>query len=82
MTGNAWAYVNLPGQSSAGNKIKDLEGQEWDMRVPGGFHFVYAKDDSKAGGIGLKSTKITSDSGPVVVELLKRGVIGPKDLGL
>lgn len=82
MTGNAWAYVNLPGQSSAGEKITDLEGKRWDMRVPGGFHFVYVKDEKKAGGIGLKSTGITSDSGPVVVELLKRGVITAKDLGL
>lgn len=52
------------------------------MKLPGGFHFVYKKDKSGKDGIKIATTSITSDSGPIVVELLRRGVLSPKDLGL
>jgi len=78
MIGDAWLYFDLPGEAK-GEGVTDVEGRKWQMRVPGGFHFVYKKE---GGGIRLATTAITSDSGPVVVELLRRGVMKTSDLGL
>lgn len=81
MLGNAWLFANLPNGNGSG--IKDGKGREWEIKVPAGFHFVYMKDSSaKHGGINLATTSVTSDTGPVVVELLKRGVMKPSDLGI
>lgn len=83
MTGNALLYVNLIGGGGGGGeeggKVKDGKGREWEMKVPGGFRFVYRKVGD---GYKLGSTAITSDSGVVVVELLRRGVVKPGDIGL
>jgi len=85
MIGFANVYGNLNGSPAPGEKkVKDLQGKEWDLRVPSGFHFHYIKD-SKAengGGIVLKKTEITSDSGVPMGIMLKRGLIQAKDLGL
>lgn len=78
MTGNAWLFANLPG-GTGDTPFTDLQGRKWQIRVPGGFHFIYK---NTGGGIRMATTAITSDSGPVVVELLKRGVMKPADLGL
>lgn len=80
MTGNAWLYYNLPGEGSS--SIKDNQGREWQGKVPGGFYFEYKKDQSGQDGIKISTTSITSDSGPVLLQLLGRGVIKPSDLGL
>lgn len=77
LIGNAWLYVNLPGDGE--RTLKDKKGQSWEMRVPGGFHFVYLKKD---GDLKIATTAITSDSGPIVVEALKRGILKPQDIGL
>ncbi|KAK5105577.1 hypothetical protein LTS08_001854 [Lithohypha guttulata] len=79
MLGNAWLFANLPGDGSAAKVYKDLTGKEWEIRIPAGFFFKYRKE---GGEIKVASIAITSDSGPVVVELLKRGVMKPSDLGL
>jgi len=47
--------------------------------VPGGYHFRYRKEGDS---IKVASIAVTSDSGPIIVELLKRGVIKPSDLGI
>lgn len=77
MTGNAWLFANLPGGGA--KSFADLTGRQWEVRVPAGFHFIYRKE---GGGIKMATTAITSDSGPIVVELLKRGMLKPADLGL
>lgn len=81
MTGNAQIYYNLPGDAS-GEGVTDSKGRKWQAKVPGGFYFEYKKDQGGKDGIKMASTSITSDSGPIVVELLKRGVLSPKDIGL
>ncbi len=49
--------------------------------VPSSFHFEYVKSEkAKEGGIVLKSTKIYSDTAPVMVQMLKRGLVKPEDL--
>lgn len=80
LTGNAWVYYNLPGEGGA--SIKDNQGNTWQGRVPGGFYFEYKKDKSGKDGIKITSTSITSDSGPIVVQALQRGILSPKDIGL
>lgn len=73
-------YYNLPGEGSS--SVKDTKGVNWQGKVPGGFYFEYKKDDSGLDGLKITSTSITSDSGPVLLELLKRGVVKPSDIGL
>ena len=80
MDGMAGVFVDLPGQGKqAGNGAKDNEGREWDLRIPGAFHFDYVKEGS---GFKLARTEIYSDSGPAMTMFLQRGLIKPADLGL
>jgi len=79
MSGNAWLYCSLPGEES--DSVTDGKGQKFQMRVPAGFHFVYKKTGEN-GAIQIATTSITSDSGPIVVALLQRGIMKPADLGL
>lgn len=82
LSGNAWLFCDLHGEPS-GPKVQDAHGDEWQMRVPSGFFFKFKKDTSaKHGGIRLISVSVTADGSPVMVELFKRGVIKPSDLGL
>ncbi|MCJ1303633.1 hypothetical protein MMC08_006443 [Hypocenomyce scalaris] len=81
MLGVANVYFALPGPPSAEAKVKDLSGKEWDVVVPSSFHFEYEKSDkAKEGGIVLKSTKIYGDTAPVLVRMLKQGLVKPEDL--
>lgn len=85
MIGQAKLFGNLNGSPAAGEaKVKDRQGREWDMCVPGGFHFHYVKDPGaeNGGGILLKKTEIMSDSGVPMGIMLKRGLIKAQDLGL
>lgn len=83
MIGQANLYANLVGPPDGQPKVKDSSGEEWDVKVPAAFHFWYEKsDDAEHDGIVLKRTHIMSDSGPVVVRLLHRGVLKPSDIGL
>jgi len=85
MIGQAMVYANLQGKQAAGEqKVKDLTGKEWDIKVPGGFRFQYVKDAKakNGGGIVLRMTQIMSDSGPAMMGMMKRGLIKASDLGL
>ena len=77
MIGQAFLFANLPGQATAGEKkVKDLQGREWDVKIPGGFHFEYVRQHGAPhDGITLKRTEIMSDSMPAVQILMARGVI-------
>jgi hypothetical protein len=78
MIGQAHVYATLPGKPADGEppKVKDGKGKEWDVSVPGAFHFEYRKDDSsKHGGFKLQKTEIMSESLPIAMMLVKRGVI-------
>jgi len=85
MIGLAKVFGNLNGSPAAGEKkVKDLQGREWDMGVPGAFHLHYVKDPQaeNGGGIVITKTEIMSDSGVGMGIMLKRGLIQAKDLGL
>lgn len=45
--------------------MKDLEGREWDMSIPGVFHFHYLKDPGaeNGGGVVINRAEFMSDSG-------------------
>jgi hypothetical protein len=80
MIGSANMFADLPVPGGE-KQHADLTGKKWDLRLPGMFHFEYVKDSSaKHDGILLKSTKVYSDSGPAVVEMLKRGMVKPEQL--
>lgn len=80
MIGQAKLYANLPGEPHVEEKkVKDGSGRDWDLAVPGAFYFQYAKH---GGGFVLKKTEMMGDSGVIAIKLVKRGVIGQKELGL
>jgi hypothetical protein len=85
MIGQAKMFANLAGNPAPGEKkVKDLQGREWDMGIPGGFHFHYLKDPSaeNGGGMVINKAEFMSDSGVPMGIMLKRGLIQAKDLGL
>lgn len=77
MLGQAHLFGNIPGQASAGEqKVRDGQGREWDVKIPGAFHFHYVKNPNAAhGGFELKRAEIISDSMPAVQILMKRGLL-------
>lgn len=77
MLGQAYFYANCIGESVAGEKkVADLQGREWDVKIPSAFRFIYVKRDGAAhGGIELKRCEIMGDSMPGVHILMQRGVI-------
>ena len=82
MIGQAKLYAKLPGNPAAGEKpVKDPKGRSWDIVLPGAFKFVYAPGKGPEGFL-LTRTELMTDSAPIVMTLLKRGVMSPADLGL
>jgi len=77
MIGQAYLFANCPGEATPQEKkVKDLQGKEWDVKIPGAFHFVYVKKEGAPhGGILMKRLEVMSDSMPVVQTLLARGVM-------
>lgn len=73
LIGEANVYVKLP--VPGGEKVKDGEGREWDMKAPGAFHFIFLKDPSGPKGIKMQKQIIYADMLPVAKELVKRGMI-------
>jgi hypothetical protein len=77
MIGQAHLYANLPGDATPQEKkVKDLQGQEWHVKIPGAFVFSYVRQNGAPhDGIVLRRTEIMSDSMPAVQILMARGVI-------
>jgi hypothetical protein len=80
MLGQATLFADLP--VPGGAKVhKDLSGKEWDLAMPGMFHFEYVKDkEAKYDGIRMKAQRTFSDSAPAMVEMIKRGMVKPEQL--
>jgi len=80
MIGKATLWANLPGTPVAGEtKKKDANGKEWDFAVPGTFRFHYVKD---ANDFSLTRCEITADRTPLLLGMVKRGVVSTKELGI
>ncbi len=80
MIGKATLWVQLPGEAAAGEeKRTDGDGKQWDLAGPGTFMFQYVPDGD---GFAIRRIAITADTSQIVLGLLKRGVISPKDLGI
>jgi hypothetical protein len=71
---------SLTGSVGEGEKKKDLQGREWDVEVPGAFHFTYIKDEGAHKGLRLSEEKLFADGLPMVGALLKRGMVSGEDL--
>lgn len=81
MLGCAKMFVNLPGQLREGEeKVKDIEGTEWDAVLYGAFRFIYVKDADGYQGIKVRRVEIYSDPLPALGLLLKRGVLKPEQI--
>ena len=84
MMGNAFIFGNLPGKpGSEEQKVKDIDGQEWDCKMSGAFHFRFVKRDAAPrDGVLMDLVEIMTDSAPIMMKMLGRGLIKPSDLGL
>ncbi|KAF2101303.1 hypothetical protein NA57DRAFT_72744 [Rhizodiscina lignyota] len=81
MVGQAVMFGNLQAPGGSGQVHADMKGDKWDVAIPSAFHFEYVKDPSgPSPGIKLKRTEVFGDSAPVVVEMLKRGMLKPEQL--
>lgn len=79
MFGVAQVWYTLPAPPSATEKkMKGYGDKEWDGMAPGAFHFSYWKTGS---GIELGRTEIFNDASPVIVQMIKRGMLKPEELG-
>jgi len=69
-------FADCQGEAKSGEKkVKDDQGQEWDVKIPGAFNFVYVKKEGAAhGDIELQRAEIMVDSLPAVQILMARGV--------
>jgi hypothetical protein len=63
-----------------GVKKKDLQGREWDIEVPGAFHFTYIRDEKGHKGLNLSEERLYADGLPMVAEMMKRGMVTPEML--
>ncbi|KAE8378486.1 hypothetical protein BDV26DRAFT_281017 [Aspergillus bertholletiae] len=78
--GEATLFIDLVKEGRE-KKVQDMDGRRWDLSVGSMFRFVFVKDwTAKHDGIKIKSFQMYSDSGPVVVEMLKRGIMKTEDL--
>jgi len=77
MLGQAYLYANCVGQKAEGDpKVKDGQGREWEVKIPGGFRFQYVKKNGAAhGDFEMRRCEIMSDSMPAAQILMKRGVL-------
>jgi hypothetical protein len=62
-------------------KFENIEGKKWDMGLPAMFRFEFVREEgSKHEGIKLMRSQIFSDTGPVIMEMLKKGMAKPESL--
>lgn len=80
----AWIFGNLPGEPGPGEiKANDDGGKEWQCKLFGGFRFQFVKDSGgPRDGILLQMVQIATDTAPIMMRMLGRGLMKPKDLGL
>jgi len=80
MVGQATLFADLkvPGGEK---KMADLTGRKWDIGIPGMFRFSYMKvEGAPHDGLKMRRNEVFSDSGPAIVEMLKRGMVKPEQL--
>ncbi|KAB8225049.1 hypothetical protein BDV33DRAFT_198895 [Aspergillus novoparasiticus] len=78
--GEATLFIDLPREGGI-KKAVDLDGRRWDLGLECMFRFNFVKDwTAKHDGIKIRSMQIYSDSGPVVEEMLRRGIMKPEEL--
>lgn len=77
MIGQAHVFARLRGNVTAQEKkVQDLAGRDWDIKVPGAFHFWYVKQEGAPhDGIVMKKEEVMSDSLPAMQLLMARGVL-------
>jgi hypothetical protein len=80
MIGQANVYFNLPVPGNE-KKFTDLSGEKWDVCAPGMFHFQYKRvPGASNGGIRICAEEVSVDTAPLIVAMLKRGMIKPEML--
>lgn len=82
MIGQAWIFGNLPGEPAKGEqKVMDKSGKAWDVGMAGAFRFQYRKvDGAKHGDILLQMVHIMTDTGPLLMRMMGRGLLDPSTL--
>ncbi|KAF2668721.1 hypothetical protein BT63DRAFT_471807 [Microthyrium microscopicum] len=67
-------YAKFPVPLDGAEKVKDLEGREWDFKGTGAFWFEYVKDATGHKGLKLRRWRTYADGMPIVMEITKRGM--------
>lgn len=74
LLGQAMMYANLP-VPGGGDKKKDLQGREWDLGVPGSFHFSFVKSEDGVKGWKLAREALFADGLSMVKPMVERGMV-------
>jgi len=80
MIGHATLFADFvsPGGEK---KAEDSSSRKWDVGLPGMFQFAFVKvSGAPIDGLKLGRIAMYSDSGPVVVEMIKRGMVQANQL--
>jgi hypothetical protein len=68
---NIFANLLVPGEQTK----PDLNGDKWDICVPGSFHFKFVKDVEGPGGFKMSEERLYADGVSMVGEMVKRGMV-------
>jgi limonene-1,2-epoxide hydrolase len=77
--GEATLFADLPVPGGE-KKHTNVAGRKWDIAVPGVFRFVFVKDSGNKHGYRAKRQEVSADSAPIMIEMIKRGMVKPEQL--
>ena len=79
MIGEAMLFADLPVPGGE-KKHASASGRKWDIGVPGVFRFIFVKDNKAKHGYRTKRQEVNADSVPIMMEMIKRGMVKPEQL--
>jgi hypothetical protein len=77
--GEATLFADLPVPGGE-KKYSNVSGRKWDLAVPGVFRFTFVKDEGSKHGYKTKGQEVSADSAPIMIEMIKRGMVKPEQL--
>jgi len=81
VVGEATVYGDFPDTGTERKRFLDRTGRTWDIRLHGMFQFEFVKEkDTIHDGMKLKRLQVYCDTNPLVMEMLKKGMIKADDI--
>ncbi|PYI03113.1 hypothetical protein BO78DRAFT_421840 [Aspergillus sclerotiicarbonarius CBS 121057] len=79
--GEGMLFIDLPKEGPREKTVRDIEGRAWDLGIESMFRFHFVRYQGAVNdGLRIKRFQFYSDSGSVLVEMLKREIVTLQDL--